>query len=170
MPSSNAKTCAMEIVEYTDNYKQDIIGLIVGIQHDELGLPITAADQPDLANVRSFYMQDKGNFWLMLDKGQVVGTIALIDIGNSEAVLRKMFVHPAYRGSGVAQGLLETLLEWCRKNGIKTVFLVTIDIMKAAHRFYEKNGFIKLDKVKLPSQFPVMKVDNVFYKYSFTST
>ena len=170
MPSSNTKSCAMEIVEYNDMYKQDIISLIVGIQHDEFGLPITAADQPDLANVTSFYMQDKGNFWLMLEQGQVVGTIALIDIGNSEAVLRKMFVHPAYRGSGVAQDLLETLLEWCRSNGIRTVFLGTIDIMKAAHRFYEKNGFMKLDKVKLPSKFPVMKVDNVFYKYSFTTT
>ncbi|HEX6192571.1 MAG TPA: GNAT family N-acetyltransferase, partial [Chitinophagaceae bacterium] len=116
------------------------------------------------------YMQDKGNFWLMLDKGQVVGTIALIDIGNAEAVLRKMFVHPAYRGSqmGVAQVLLETLLNWCRANGINTIFLGTIDIMKAAHRFYEKNGFVKMDKVKLPSKFPAMKVDNVFYKYTFT--
>ena len=170
MLSSNTKSCAMEIVEYNEKYKQDIISLIVGIQHDELGLQITAADQPDLANVPSFYMQDKGNFWLMLDKEKVVGTIALIDIGNSEAVLRKMFVHPAYRGKGVAQVLLETLLTWCRNNGVKTVFLGTIDIMKAAHRFYEKNGFIKLDKVKLPSEFPLMKVDNVFYKYSFSST
>ena len=162
----------MEIVEYSEKYKQEIINLIVGIQHDELGVPITAGDQPDLANVQSYYLQDKGNFWLMLDKGQVVGTIALIDIGNSEAVLRKMFVHPAYRGSriGVAQVLLQTLFTWCSNKGIKTIFLGTIDIMKAAHRFYEKNGFIKLDKVKLPSKFPVMKVDNVFYKYSFTST
>ena len=162
----------MEIVKYSEKYKQDIISLVVGIQQDELGVPITADDQPDLANVQAYYMKGKGNFWLMLDKEQVVGTIALIDIGNSEAVLRKMFVHPSYRGSkiGVAQVLLQKLLTWCSNNGIKTIFLGTIDIMKAAHRFYEKNGFIKLDKLELPSKFPVMKVDNVFYKYSFTST
>ena len=160
----------MEIVEYTDQYRDDIIRFIVGIQHDEMGVDITAADQPDLANIRASYQQ-KGNFWMMLDKGSIVGTIALNDIGNGEGALRKMFVHPEYRGKeiGVAQALLKQLLSCCREREIKTVFLGTIDMMKAAHRFYEKNGFVRLTKEELPSRFPVMRVDNTFYKYSFTS-
>ena len=33
----------------------------------------------------------------------------------------------------------------------------------AAHRFYEKNGFIELQKVALPKAFPIMAVDSKFY-------
>jgi hypothetical protein len=40
--------------------------------------------------------------------------------------------------------------------------------MKAAHRFYEKNGFKQISKQDLPDDFPLMPVDNVFYKFLFT--
>jgi predicted N-acetyltransferase YhbS len=35
--------------------------------------------------------------------------------------------------------------------------------MKAAHRFYERNGFVLIAEQDLPSNFPRMPVDNVFY-------
>ena len=35
--------------------------------------------------------------------------------------------------------------------------------MKAAHRFYERNGFRRINKDDLPSYFPLVGVDNVFY-------
>jgi hypothetical protein len=36
--------------------------------------------------------------------------------------------------------------------------------MKAAHRFYEKNGFVEIAKEQLPESFPLMRVDNRFFK------
>ena len=41
------------------------------------------------------------------------------DIGNAQGALRKMFVHPDYRGSqhGVARALLNRLLEESRNRG-----------------------------------------------------
>jgi GNAT superfamily N-acetyltransferase len=76
-----------------------------------------------------------------------------------------MFVHAEFRGApwGVAQRLLETLKEHCLANDITHLYLGTIDVMKAAHRFYERNGFVVLPKEELPSSFPVMTVDNRFY-------
>lgn|GEM_PF-2187351 len=32
------------------------------------------------------------------------------------------------------------------------------------HRFYEKHGFERIEKSGLPPAFPVMAVDNVFYR------
>lgn len=160
----------MNIIEYKEEYSQEVIDLIVGIQHDELGVGITADDQPDLKSIRSFYQKGNGNFWMAKVGNEITGTIALIDIHNSEVALRKMFVHPDYRGKnkGIAQALINMVLEWCGKKRVKAIYLGTIDIMKAAHRFYEKNGFKRIVKQDLPVNFPVMKVDNVFYKFSFT--
>ena len=161
----------MNIYEYTETYNEQVIGLIVNIQRDELGVKITADDQPDLKAISSGYQKGKGNFWLAVDEQKVVGTIALIDMGGNEAALRKMFVHPEYRGKdkGVAQQLINVLFAWGRKNDIETIYLGTIDIMKAAHRFYEKNGFQRVVKQELPISFPAMPVDNIFYKFSFIS-
>ena len=66
---------------------------------------------------------------------------------------------------GTAALLLETLLATCRTAGIRRVFLGTIEILRAAHRFYEKHGFVRIPKDRLPASFPAMAVDTIFYRY-----
>jgi N-acetylglutamate synthase-like GNAT family acetyltransferase len=158
------------IREYTEQYKEELIGMILEIQRQEFQIAIQREDQPDLEKISCFYQQKSGNFWIALHEETVVGTIGLIDIGNQQAVLRKMFVKSAYRGAeyGVAQALLKELLSWSTEHDVKTVFLGTTDKFKAAHRFYEKNQFVRIDKKELPAAFPVMKVDTVFYRAEIT--
>ena len=156
----------MEILIYRKEYEQGVIDLILPIQQAEFAVPVTIADQPDLQNVKGFYQQGKGNFWIAVDDNKVIGTIALIDIGNRQVALRKMFVDVHYRGKtfGVAQRLMETVIEWCKEEGIDEIYLGTINIMEAARKFYLKNGFVELAKEMLPASFPLMKVDNRFFK------
>lgn len=154
------------IQEYKQEYKEELINMILTIQQQEYEIPITREGQPDLADIPTFYQQGNGNFWVALHSGEVVGTIGLIDIGNQQVALRKMFVKASYRGNqhGVARLLLEKSIAWATKCGVKTIFLGTTDKFKAAHRFYEKNGFFSIEKNELPAAFPVMKVDTVFYR------
>jgi N-acetylglutamate synthase-like GNAT family acetyltransferase len=153
------------IEPFRPEFKDEVISLIVGIQHDEFGVNITAADQPDLGTIPGFYQTQNGNFWVAIRDERVVGTIALKDIGNNEAALRKMFVAPEARGkeAGVAQQLLETLIDWAREHGLERVFLGTTDAFQAAHRFYEKNGFIRIPVEKLPPSFPIMRQDTRYF-------
>ena len=154
------------ITTYQDQYRQSVINLILPIQQEEFKVPITVNDQPDLQSIHTFYQKGKGNFWVATKNNEVVGTIALIDIGNDQTALRKMFVHRDHRGKdkGVAQLLMDELVLWCRQQGVKDIFLGTIDSMHAAHRFYLKNSFVEVKKTELPQNFPVMKVDNRFFK------
>jgi N-acetylglutamate synthase-like GNAT family acetyltransferase len=146
-----------------------IVSVILPIQQAEFGIPITLDGQPDLKDIAGFYQQGDGNFWVALDSDAndnvVVGTVGLLDIGNQQAALRKMFVAASHRGAahGVARRLLDTLLAWCRARGVHEVYLGTTDKFLAAHRFYEKNGFHDVDRAKLPERFPVMVVDTKFY-------
>ena len=156
----------IEVMQFDEAHADGVADLILPIQQQEFGISITLEAQPDLLDIRGFYQQGNGNFWVALDGGsRVVGSIALKDIGHYQAALHKMFVHPGYRGTdhGVAQRLLETLLAWARECGVREIFLGTTEALRAAHRFYEKNGFSVVPREALPPAFPLMAVDTRFY-------
>lgn len=145
--------------------KSQVIALISKIQRKEFNIQITPEHQPDLQNIPQFYQKNDGNFWVAIDKGGlVIGTIALLGIGHHEGALRKMFVRSDYRGMGIAKQLLETLFKWARGHQMHTIYLGTTTAFLAAHRFYEKNGFIECSEKDLPSSFPIMSVDKKFYR------
>ena len=156
----------IQIISYQDIHKQGVIDLIIPIQQIEFQVPITLEQQPDLQIIPQFYQINNGNFWVALADNQVIGSISLIDSGEGVGTLRKMFVHADYRGKefGIAQQLLNILIDWAKNKGFQGIYLGTNDILKAAIRFYEKNGFTEIEKSNLPSQFPVMQVDNHFYE------
>lgn len=151
---------------------QAIAAVILHIQQVEFGIAVTLEAQPDLSNIGYFYQQGCGNFWVAELDGQIVGTIALLDIGNKEAALRKMFVAAPFRGQelGVAQRLLNELLAWAARHGVVSIYLGTTAKFLAAHRFYEKNGFAEVAKPALPKDFPVMAVDSKFYGLSLSAS
>lgn len=157
----------IEITTYIDKHVSGIIDLILSIQQKEFNIPVTLETQPDLQKIPEIYQSDNGNFWVAIHNEQVIGTIGLIDIGSDMGVIRKMFVNAAYRGSvyGVGHRLLQTLLGWSVQKGMRSIFLGTVEKLKASHRFYEKNGFVRIAEQELPEQFPRMKVDTLFYKY-----
>ncbi len=157
----------INIQPYTEDYQSGVIDLILDIQQNEFHIPITADDQPDLKTIPVFYQKGKGNFWIALDGENVVGTISLLDIGNNQAALRKMFVDKNCRGTsiGTAGKLLKMLLDWAEEKHIREICLGTTPKFLAAHRFYEKTGFTEISKNDLPGKFPIMKVDTKFYKY-----
>ncbi|MBM7691232.1 N-acetylglutamate synthase-like GNAT family acetyltransferase [Peribacillus deserti] len=160
-------TNEIEIAEYQSSYQARVVELITHIQQEEYNIPIKLHDQPDLFSIEKVYQSGIGNFWVALHNSRVVGTIALEDIGNDLAALKKLFVEPDYRGKnfGTAAHLLHTVLGWARSHSIKEIILGTTDQFEAAHRFYEKNGFLKIKESELPPGFPKLKVDSRFYKY-----
>jgi len=154
---------------YEAAHKEQLIELIVGIQAQEYGVNITRAGQPDLEEIPSHYQHGLGNFWVAVHDNQVVGTIALLDIGNNQVALRKMFVAKDYRGAPwrVGAKLLDTALQTTSEQHPDreiTIWLGTTSAFVAAHRFYEKNGFTEISKDTLPQGFPIMAIDSKFYR------
>ena len=153
---------------YTDIYKNRVADLILNIQNEEFGIPITLDEQPDLNEIPIFYQAGNGNFWIAKVEDNIIGTIALLDIGNGKSALRKMFVDRNYRGKefGIGQKLLNNLIVWAKQKSITEIYLGTTEKFIGAQRFYEKNGFLEIQKQALPQEFPVMDVDVKFYKFS----
>jgi len=155
----------VEIAEYDPRFQSRIEDLIVPIQEIEFRVNITKEEQPDLLDIRGTFQQGSGNFWLALSNDEVVGTVGIVDIGSNSVALKKMFVRSDARGksAGVAAALMQRVKQWCRAKGIKTIYLGTVDQMKAAQRFYEKNDFVEIDRQALPESFPIVSVDTKFY-------
>lgn len=159
------------IEEYSEAYEEQVSELIIHIQQDEYNIQITKEDQPDLLKITSFYQVGKGNFWIAIFEGKVIGTISLLDIGNNQVALRKMFVDKSFRGTEfkVAKMLLSKAIEWANDHSLQAIYLGTTPQFKAAHRFYQKNGFIELERENLPSDFPIMNVDKKFYEFTLNN-
>ena len=156
----------IKIARLNNQNCEQIIGLILPIQQIEFNVDIDLAAQPDLLDIETNYDATGGAFWGAWLDGELVGTIALIAVPEYHSgAIRKMFVKKEFRGKelGLAQSLLEILIAYSRENNLKELYLGTKDILQAACRFYERNGFVQVDMEKLPSYFPRMAVDNVFY-------
>ena len=154
------------ISPFRPEHQQGVQDLVLTIQQHEFGIPITLEEQPDLLNIPGFCQKDEGNFWVALAGSEIVGTIALLDIGEGLGVLRKMFVKEAWRGKtyGVAKNLLETLIAWAKDKRFREIYLGTTARYLAAHRFYEREGFQEILPEKLPAAFPRVAVDSKFYR------
>ena len=160
----------IRIAPCSANHAAGVAALILPIQREEFGLPIALADQPDLLDLAGFYGRGASRFWVALAGDDVVGTIALLDIGAGHGALRKMFVAKDHRGGahGVAARLLDALHAHARAADLETIWLGTTARFLAAHRFYEKHGYREVDKTALPPAFPVMAVDTKFYARRLT--
>lgn len=149
-----------------NTYVDQIIDLILPIQQIEFQVPVTLETQPDLLDIEANYFAGGGHFWgAVNDQNELIGSIALIANGHHAGTIRKMFVKKEFRGKelSLAQQLLDELIRYSRANQITDLYLGTADILKAAQRFYERNGFIKIKMEDLPEYFPRMLVDNLFY-------
>jgi N-acetylglutamate synthase-like GNAT family acetyltransferase len=145
------------ITLYDRSYKEETINLILHVQNYENNLNIKIEEQPDLLDIETYYLHNGGNFWVALDKkeGKVIGSIGLMNLSDEIAVLKKFFVYEEYRGKefSIGQGLFNVLVEYAKKQRIKIIVLDTPFIAKRSHRFYEKNGFILINKEELPIQY-----------------
>ena len=153
-------------IKPVDNtYCNQILDLILPIQQVEFNVPVTLEGQPDLLDIETHYYGTGGSFWGALQNNELVGTIALISIGHHAGAIRKMFVKKEFRGKerGIAQHLFSTLASYCKEHEIADLYLGTVNMLKAAHRFYERNGFKRIKKEDLPHYFPVMMGENVYY-------
>lgn len=149
-------------------FTEPLISLILDIQQNEFNLPIKREDQSDLEHIPEEFQQGNSNFWIAVDGDQLIGTIALTDLGQHKGALRKMFVHKDYRGAthGLAKKLLDTLITWAKEKQFSDLYLGTADALQAAHRFYEKNGFVSVPRNEVPDGKYIMAVDTKFYHLS----
>jgi putative acetyltransferase len=114
----------------------------------EFGLRFGEGSKTDeeLARLPASYDDGGGAFWVAVDEGgRVLGTCGVFPVRPGDMELRKMYLHPQSRGTGLGKRLLEESVAWCRARGAERIVLDTTEQMTRAITFYEANGFVRDD-------------------------
>jgi ribosomal protein S18 acetylase RimI-like enzyme len=107
--------------------------------------------QQEITTLPTCYFPPTGCFLLATLDGQAAGCIALKSDDPGTGELKRMFVHPAFRGQKIGEHLVDALFEQARGYGYKRVVLDSHRSMVKAHEIYRKLGF---EEVDAPPDFP----------------
>ena len=98
----------VEVVEYIDEYKDQVKGLITDVYEKERGWHSKV--RPDLDIIPEMYQKEGENFWVALNEGKVIGTIGLLNQGNEMASMHRFCVAKNFRGKGISVKLYSALI------------------------------------------------------------
>ena len=69
------------------------------------------------------------------------GCVALRPWGERACEMKRLYVRPAFRGSGAGRALVKELIAAAQSMGYETMLLDTLPSMQAAHELYKSLGF-----------------------------
>lgn len=110
----------------------------------EYGLPWQPSEADrDVLEVETFYTNVGGEFWVVEQQGQLVGTAAYYPVarGNKAVEIRKMYLSLAVRGKGLGKFLLQQLEKAIADRGFQEIWIETASVLKEAVQLYEGNGY-----------------------------
>ena len=107
--------------------------LELGLELDEAGL------DRDIAHPGRSYQG--GGILIALDRGTAVGMVGLRLMEPGTGEIKRMYISPDNRGSGLGRNLLEEVIGLARHKGLSRLILDTRLDLKAANTLYESFGF-----------------------------
>ena len=96
----------------------------------------------ELAGLPGDYAPPRGALWLATAGPLPAGCVALRDLGGGVAEMKRLYVRPAQRGTGLGRALAATAVERARALGYRTLKLDTLPWLAAALRMYADMGFV----------------------------
>jgi putative acetyltransferase len=100
----------------------------------------------ELENLPGDYAPPNGRLLLATDDAGLAGCIALRKLGADACEMKRLFVRPTHRGSGLGRTLVESAIDEARRLGYKKMRLDTLPgRMDKAIALYHSIGFIEID-------------------------
>lgn len=136
----------MEIREVRAGDVPAVIELVAATLR-EFGLEfgVGAPTDEQLHHLPGSYAEHGGAFWIARDGDAIVGTAGVFPVTDGTFELRKMYLRPETRGTGIGKRLLDTAIAWSREHGGRWLVLDTVEAMSRAIAFYERHGFVRDD-------------------------
>ena len=96
----------------------------------------------ELAELPGDYAPPRGRLLLATCAGELAGCVALHDLGENVAEMKRLYVRPQYRGKRIGFALVQRLLAEASEIGYHSIRLDTVEpVMKDAVKMYRRLGF-----------------------------
>ncbi|MDX2272417.1 MAG: GNAT family N-acetyltransferase [Cyanobacteriota bacterium] len=122
-----------------------LFALLTAVFAEYPGCLMETSEYPELLQPASSFAKMSGQFWVAEFQEEVVGSIAIIP--NSEPhrwEIKKLYTYAQVRGIGLGKTLLDSAETYARHAQAKSIHLWTDTRFRAAHRFYERQGYQRL--------------------------
>ncbi len=107
-----------------------------------LGMDLEFQDfSAEVASLPGQYAPPRGRLMLARHDEVVAGCIALRPLDGGACEMKRLYVRPAFRGTGLGRILAERVIAEAREMGYESMYLDTLPSMTGAQRLYEKLGF-----------------------------
>ncbi len=95
----------------------------------------------ELAQLPGEYSPPSGGLLLAYHDGEAVGCVALRRLGEEVCEMKRLYVRPGFRGSGIGIALAGAAISLARRTGYRRMRLDTVGSMHKAQMIYESLGF-----------------------------
>jgi ribosomal protein S18 acetylase RimI-like enzyme len=101
--------------------------------------------EEELASLDTMYGPPRGALLLAEMDGDDAGCVALRDMGEGFAEMKRLYVSPDFRGLGIGRALTEDFISIARGLGYSAIRLDTIPRLGVAYTIYQGFGFRRID-------------------------
>lgn len=97
--------------------------------------------EEELSGLPGRYSPPAGRCLVAVERGSIAGIVALRPLDDHACEMKRLYVRPAHRGSGLGRRMAEAIIQEARAIKYQAMRLDTVPQMAAAQRLYEKLGF-----------------------------
>lgn len=129
------------IIEYNQVYRDDLFFCYLAAKDAVGEIPRL---REDLFDISKNYFDKNDMFWIALDDdNRVVGMVGTDTVSKTDMWLKRLFIKPAMKRSGIASALLNVVIAYGKSKNISSIHTRFGDAYVEALRFYSRKGFIE---------------------------
>lgn len=98
----------------------------------------------ELEHLPEMYGPPNGSLYLAMDGNQAAGTVAVRRVSEDTCEMKRLYVRPAFRATGLGRALAQAAIDAGRSLGYRRMVLDTLAGMTEARALYASLGFTEI--------------------------
>jgi putative acetyltransferase len=101
----------------------------------------------EIDRIAPYYAERNGGFWVAIRDNEILGMFGLETTGPAIFELRRMYVAPSARRTGIARAMLQFAENECRRRNARKLELSTSELQPAALELYRRTGYRQVREI-----------------------